>query len=127
MESCSTLTLLLHVGKGEAGLCLHHLLPAVPVVEVTHPACRCFLLIPEASEILEGAGEAEDVLRHPCQQRSIWEEFGHETGHIPLPIPLVLALSPLRPICAGAWGSVDMAVGMAMAQVSTSLAWRGGT
>lgn len=124
MESCSTPTLLLCVGKGEAGLCLHHLLPAVPVVEVAHPACCCLLLIPEASEILKGAGEAEDVLRHPCQQRSIWEEFGHETGHIPIPPMSPLAISPLRPVCAGAWGSVDMAV----AQVSsTGLAWWGRT
>lgn len=52
--------------KEEAGLCPHHLLPAVPVVEVAHPSCCLLLLIPEAGEVLEGAGETEDVLRHTC-------------------------------------------------------------
>ena len=61
-------------------------LPAVPVVEAVYGAC--LLLIPETREILEGAGEAEDVLGHLRQQRGIWWEGGHE-GALGCLIPCV--------------------------------------
>lgn len=78
-----------------------NLLPVVPVVEVAH-ATHHLLLIPEAGEVLKGAGEAEDVLRHPRQQRSLWEEYRHEEppGQNPIPIhlfPMPHSSWPARP------------------------------